>query len=392
MQGIRLSLMAKKHILHTIPSGIFRSDTTNYIGNGVIIDPLIFAREILTLQKAGIDPLRNLLVSNRAHLILPSHRLLDAALENSKGSAKIGSTVKGIGPTYTDKIARHGIRAGDLFLPQFFAKYQHLKEQHLMQIRMLDFDISAFKPDGFSYEEYEDHWMNSLNLLKEFKIIEGEYMINESLDAGKRILAEGAQGTLLDVEFGSYPFVTSSCTISAGACSGLGISPARTGKVIGVFKAYCTRVGSGPFPTELHDDTGERMRKAGNEFGSTTGRPRRCGWLDLPALKYAIMLNGVTELIMMKADVMDSFDVIKVCTGYQTEQGYSEKIPYDLSEITPVYTEKNGWKTNLTQISSESAFPANFNRYIQFIESQTGVRISAVSTGPDRTQTIFRNF
>lgn len=389
--GHTVEFDGNKYVLHTIPSGIFNKQKMNLIGNGVIIDPLIFSKEIHFLEEKGIYPASNLMISQRAHLILPTHRLLDAALENSKGKAKIGSTVKGIGPTYTDKIARHGIRIGDIFRSEFSDMCNHLRDQHLRMVEMLGFDSSTFKPEGLTIEEYEKQWIESLDILKKFKIIAAEYFINESLDAGMKVLAEGAQGTLLDVEFGSYPFVTSSNTISAGACTGLGIAPSKIGKVMGVFKAYCTRVGSGPFPTELIDDIGENMRKAGNEFGSTTGRPRRCGWLDMPALKYAIMLNGVNELIMMKADVLDNFESIKVCTGYESNGQEITHLPFDTDDLKPLYIEKPGWKISLSEINSESGFPINFSEYIQFIETETKVRIKAISTGPDRTQTVFRN-
>ena len=382
----------RKFVLHTIPSGIFHRQTLNVIGNGVIIDPFILFNEIDKLRQAGMEPEENLLVSKRAHLILPSHRLLDAALESEKGSSKIGSTLKGIGPTYTDKYGRNGLRVGNITEHSFNNRYEQLKAEHLDVVRHLGFDYSSHLLDGLNYDGYEAKWFESIQRLKGLKIIDSEIFLNESLDEGKTVLAEGAQGTMLDVDFGSYPFVTSSNTITAGVCSGLGLSPHRIGKIYGIFKAYCTRVGSGPFPTELHDSDGEKMRVGGNEFGSTTGRPRRCGWLDLPALKYSIMLNGVDSLIMMKADVLNAFPAIKICTGYQTGNSILPGFPFDLSDdqIQPFYLEMKGWNTTLDGCTTVSDIPDELAEYIKFIENEVGLPIDIVSIGPDRLQTLQR--
>lgn len=382
----------RKFVLHTIPSGIFHRNTLNVIGNGVIIDPFILFKEIDKLREAGMEPAENLLVSRRAHLILPSHRLMDAALEWKKGAAKIGSTLKGIGPTYTDKYGRNGLRVGNITEHSFNDRYEQLKSEHLEVISHLGFDHSAHLLDGLSFDSYEEKWFESIQRLKELKIIDSEVFLNESLDQGKTVLAEGAQGTMLDVDFGSYPFVTSSNTITAGVCSGLGISPHRIGKIYGIFKAYCTRVGSGPFPTELHDSVGEALRVGGNEFGSTTGRPRRCGWLDLPALKYSIMLNGVDSLIMMKADVMNPFGSINICTDYKLDDVIMPGFPFDLEDekIQPVYRGMDGWNTTLEGCISVNDIPAALADYIKFIENETGLPVDTVSTGPDRLQTLQR--
>ncbi len=372
-----------KHVLHTIPSGIFRDDKINVIGNGVVIDPVIFKKEIEGLRKIGIDITKTLLISQKAHLILPSHRILDAAQEQAKGKSKIGSTLKGIGPTYTDKISRNGLRVGDI-TRNFSEKYQSLLEKHKLMLEKL----YAFEYD---LDEYEKEWFEGIELLKTFRLVDSEHEINKYLKEDKKVLAEGAQGTLLDIDFGSYPFVTSSNTVCAGACTGLGVAPNRIGDVFGIFKAYCTRVGAGPFPTELFDEDGQKLRDNGREYGSTTGRPRRCGWLDLVALKYSIMVNGVTKLIMMKSDVMDSFETIKVCTAYQMDGEVVENFPYELNDdIEPVYTECPGWKTDMTGMTSENEFPEEFNAYINFIEEETGVPVYIVSVGPDRAQTIER--
>ncbi|MFV0590318.1 MAG: adenylosuccinate synthase [Draconibacterium sp.] len=373
-----------KHVLHTIPSGIFRENKINIIGNGVVIDPVVFKKEIESLDKIGVDISKNLYISKKAHMILPTHRILDAASEQQKGETKIGSTLKGIGPTYKDKIGRDGLRVGDL-LHNFDEKYTTRIDNH--KVMLTEF----FK---FDYEEMlnecEKDWFAGVELLKSFQIVDTEHMINDALKAGKSVLAEGAQGTLLDIDFGSYPFVTSSNTICAGACTGLGIAPQTIGKVFGIFKAYCTRVGMGPFPTELLDETGDKMRVAGHEFGSTTGRPRRCGWLDLVALKYSIMLNGVTELIMMKADVLDDFETIKVCVGYEIDGDVVEQFPFELNEtVKPVYVELPGWQTDLTNIKNQNEFPEELNNYINFIEDEVGVPVSIASVGPNREQTIF---
>jgi adenylosuccinate synthase len=382
----------KKFVLHTIPSGIFHPATLNVIGNGVIIDPVILFREIDQLSGAGINAKNNLYISLRAHLILPTHRLLDAALESEKGNAKIGSTLKGIGPTYTDKYGRNGIRVGNIHEPMFRDRYMHLKEEHMKVVAQTGFDFSSHKLDGSSFPEYEQKWFDSVEKLKSLNLVDGEHFLNSRLDSGLSVLAEGAQGTMLDVDFGSYPYVTSSNTITAGVCSGLGISPHRIGQVYGVFKAYCTRVGSGPFPTELFDADGEAMRLGGNEFGSTTGRPRRCGWLDLPAMKYAIMLNGVDRLIMMKADVLNRFPVIKVCTGYFQENKEIEGYPFDLCDenIQPGYKEMSGWNTTLDHCTRFSEIPVQFDAYVKYIEQELGLPIEILSVGPDRVQTIQR--
>ena len=382
----------RKHILHTIPSGIFHSDKINVIGNGVIIDPFIFFKEVDRLREAGIRPETNLFISRRAHLILPTHRLLDAALEGAKGVSKIGSTLKGIGPTYTDKYGRNGIRTGIIGTPAFRNMYDQLKEYHLGMIGHYRFDIAEQRIDGLTFEEYEKAWFAAIERLKEFRMIDSEYFLNKCLDEGKSVLAEGAQGSMLDVDFGSYPFVTSSSTITAGVCSGLGIAPRRIGNVYGVFKAYCTRVGSGPFPTELHDETGETLRRGGHEFGSTTGRPRRCGWIDLPALHYAIMLNGVDSLVMMKADVLSAMDAVMICTKYQTGGRKTDTLPFDLcsEDITPVYTEMKGWKTDIGAAASFDELPSELREYVQYIETAAGLPVSMISVGPDRTQTITR--
>jgi adenylosuccinate synthase len=372
-----------RHILHTIPSGIFHEEKLNLIGNGVVIDPVIFKKEIDALKDIGLKPEKNIVISKKAHLILPSHRILDAASEAAKGVTKIGSTLKGIGPTYMDKTGRNGLRIGDILLPDFKERYRFLTLKHMDILKQYDFE--------FNLEEYEKEWFTGIELIKSFKLSDSEHLINELLEQNKKILAEGAQGTLLDIDFGSYPYVTSSNTICAGACTGLGIAPNKIGEVLGIVKAYCTRVGSGPFPTELNDETGELMRKAGHEFGSTTGRPRRCGWLDLPALKYSIMLNGVTQLIITKADVLNDFDTIKVCTGYNTSKGFISHFPYILDEtIEPVYKDLKGWKTDVTQMKEIGELPQELIDYITFIENETGVPVSIISLGPDRNATVFK--
>ncbi|MEI7500149.1 MAG: adenylosuccinate synthase [Bacteroidota bacterium] len=380
----------KKFVLHTIPSGIFHPKTQNVIGNGVIIDPFILFREIDTLHDSGIQPEENLLVSRRAHLILPTHRLLDAALETEKGNSKIGSTLKGIGPTYTDKYGRNGIRVGNILDPDFKTRYEQLKNEHIAIISYHGFDYGQYLLDGLTIDTYEEKWFESIGRMKSLKIIDSELFLNTSLDQGKSVLAEGAQGTMLDVDFGSYPFVTSSNTITAGVCSGLGISPHRIGKVYGIFKAYCTRVGSGPFPTELHNAEGESMRISGNEFGSTTGRPRRCGWLDLPALKYSIMLNGVDSLIMMKADVLNTFQRIKICTDYSLGSEILQSFPFDLCDerLYPVYKEVKGWNETLDGCKEIADVPDALAEYVKFIENQVGLAVDIVSIGPDRVQTL----
>jgi adenylosuccinate synthase len=383
--GHTLEIEDFKHVLHTIPSGIFHKNKINIIGNGVVLDPVVFKAEIAGIQKYGIDLHKNLYISKKAHLILPTHRLLDAASEKAKGETKIGSTLKGIGPAYKDKIGRDGLRVGDL-LENFEEKYNHRVNAHK---DILD------KLYHFDYQEtlakWEKEWMESIEVLKSFQLVDSEHQINDLLNEDKSILAEGAQGTMLDIDFGSYPYVTSSNTICAGACTGLGIAPQKIGRVYGIFKAYCTRVGMGPFPTELHDETGQKLRSAGNEYGSTTGRPRRCGWLDLVALKYSIMIDGVTELFMMKADVLDDFDTIKICVGYEMNGEVIEKFPFELNDsVKPVYVELPGWKCDLTKLTHENEFPEEFNNYLSFIEEETSLPVTIASVGPNRAQTIIR--
>lgn len=386
--GHTIEFDGKKFVLHTIPSGIFNEKCINVIGNGVIIDAKIFKDEIDTLASNNINIRDRLLISNKAHLIIPTHRALDAANENALKKNKIGSTLKGIGPTYTDKTARRGLRIGDISSDEFKERYENLKRQHLDQIKNLNFDMSTLLLDKMPFDEYEKSWFEAIDFLKQFQFVESEYFINKSLEEGKRILAEGAQGSLLDVDFGSYPFVTSSSTIAAGACSGLGVAPSKLGKVYGIFKAYCTRVGTGPFPTELFDEVGEKLRKNGHEFGSTTGRPRRTGWLDLPALKYAVMLNGVTNLMMMKSDVMDDFDEIKVATAYNYKGEEIDFLPYDActQTMSPVLTTMKGWNQKI-----DNQIPLELNDYIEFIEKYVGVPITMVSYGPDRNEVIERH-
>jgi adenylosuccinate synthase len=374
-----------KHVLHTIPSGIFHKGSVNIIGNGVVIDPVILEKEIKALDVHDVNIHETLRISRKAHLILPTHKILDAASEAAKGKDKIGSTLKGIGPTYMDKTGRNGLRVGDIESENFKERYDRLKQKHIQLINNLNFEIQDL-------EELEAQWFSSVEKLKRFELIDSEHEINRHLKSGQKILAEGAQGSLLDIDFGSYPFVTSSNTICAGACTGLGVAPNNIGEVYGIFKAYCTRVGSGPFPTELEDATGEELRKQGHEFGATTGRPRRCGWLDLPALKYAIMLNGVTKLIMTKADVLSSFKTIKVCTHYQYHGKTIDYLPFDVvgSEIIPVYTELPGWDEDLTSMRDVSELPPNLESYIEYLERELEVPIAVVSVGPDRTQTLLR--
>jgi len=382
--GHTLEFDGIKHVLHQIPSGIFRKKTRNVIGNGVVLDPIVFKTEIEKLQKYDLDVKSNLFISKKATLIIPTHRLLDQAYEKAKGANKIGSTLKGIGPSYQDKIGRQGLRVGDILSAGFHEKFMKLAELH--------FEILKNHEFTFEWKDLEAQFLDAVSFLKEFKLIDSEYFLNQELKAGSTILAEGAQGSLLDIDFGSYPFVTSSTTVTAGACTGLGVAPSHIGEVYGIFKAYSTRVGSGPFPTELLDEDGEKMRKQGNEFGSTTGRPRRCGWIDLPALKYSIMINGVTQLLMMKADVLNVFSTIKICTKYQLANGeITEFLPYELvnDKITPVYTEIKGWSVPLSG-GSEKNIPVELSTYISFLERELKVPITLVSTGPDRVQTIHR--
>lgn len=382
--GHTLEFDGIKHVLHQIPSGIFRERTRNVIGNGVVLDPVIFKGEIEKLQKFNLNVKANLYISKKATLILPTHRLLDHAYEKAKGENKIGSTLKGIGPTYQDKIGRQGLRVGDILAENFIDRFRKLTELHFKILHEHEID--------FNWRELESQFMDAVEFIKQFNLIESEYFLNQELKSGSSILAEGAQGSLLDIDFGSYPFVTSSNTVTAGACTGLGIAPRHIGEVFGIFKAYSTRVGSGPFPTELMDDQGELMRKQGNEFGSTTGRPRRCGWIDIPSLKYSIMINGVTQLLMMKADVLSIFPVIKICTHYQLKDGsVTDILPYEFvnEKITPVYKEVKGWNSSVTGIREED-MPTELNDYIDFLEKELTVPITMISTGPDRTQTIYR--
>ena len=382
--GHTLEFDGIKHVLHTIPSGIFRENKLNIIGNGVVIDPLIFKKENDSLLKLGIDIKKNLWVSRRAHLILPTHRLLDAASETMKGKTKIGSTLKGIGPTYMDKTGRNGLRVGDIERHDFKDALQALLNKHAEL-------LSFYNHPKVSKDDLE-MWLESISTLREMTLVDSEYEINSLINSGKRILAEGAQGSLLDIDFGSYPFVTSSNTITAGACIGLGVPPAAIGKVFGVFKAYCTRVGSGPFPSELYDATGVELRKKGNEFGSTTGRPRRCGWLDLPALKYTAMINGVTSLMMMKSDVLSGFENLQVCNSYKVNGQPSMRMPFNVvNEIPePEYISFKGWQRDISKTNSFESLPSELHTYIQAIEKYTGIPLDVVSVGPDRTQTIIR--
>ena len=382
--GHTLEFDGIKHVLHQIPSGIFRPKTKNIIGNGVVLDPIVFKTEIEKLSKYNLDVKSNLFISKKATLIVPTHRLLDQAYELAKGENKIGSTLKGIGPSYQDKIGRQGLRVGDILSVNFSEKFKKLTDIH--------FEILKNHSITYNWQELEKNFFEAVSFLKEFNLVDSEYFVNKELKKGSTILAEGAQGSLLDIDFGSYPFVTSSNTVTAGACTGLGVAPCHIGEVYGIFKAYSTRVGSGPFPTELLNEEGERLRKEGNEFGSTTGRPRRCGWIDLPSLKYSIMINGVTQLLMMKADVLSIFPEIKVCTQYELSDGkISEEIPYEVvnEKIKPVYATLKGWNVPLTNLS-ENQMPAELLNYISFLEKALGVPITLVSTGPDRSQTIHR--
>jgi len=380
--GHTLEFNGKKFVLRSIPSGIFQGDKVNVIGNGVVLDPALFKAEVEALEESGHPLTDRLKISKKAHLILPTHRLLDAAYESAKGCDKIGTTGKGIGPTYTDKVSRNGVRVGDI-LHNFEEKYNTAITRHKEILSQYDFE--------YDLPELEKAWFEGIECIKRFELIDSEHYVNNALKADKKVLAEGAQGTMLDIDFGSYPFVTSSNTICAGACTGLGVSPGNIGEVFGIFKAYCTRVGSGPFPTELFDETGDSMRKIGFEFGSVTGRPRRCGWIDLVALKYAVMINGVTQLIMMKSDVMDQFETIKACVAYKIDGQEVEQFPYDLNDGSePVYIELPGWKTDMTKMQSEDEFPEEFNAYISFLEEELEVPIKIVSVGPDREQTIIR--
>ena len=383
--GHTLEFDGQKYVLRSIPSGVFQNGSLNIIGNGVVLDPVLFMQEAKELERSGIDLRKVLKISRKAHLIMPTHRLLDAAGEKAKGKAKIGTTGKGIGPTYTDKISRNGLRLGDTEL-DFEERYKRARDRHAEMLKAAEADLSQLP-------ELEKTWFEAIGYLKTFDIVDSEHLINRMLRDNKKVLCEGAQGTMLDVDFGSYPFVTSSNTVAAGACTGLGVAPRNIGDVFGIFKAYCTRVGAGPFPTELHDETGARIRDLGHEYGAVTGRERRCGWIDLVALRYAIMINGVTKLIMMKSDVLDDFATIKACTAYRINGKLTEEMPYDLDavDIEPVYEELPGWQTPMTAFRSETEFPEEFRNYIKFLETKLEVPIAIVSIGPDRTQTIVRD-
>jgi adenylosuccinate synthase len=380
--GHTLEFKGEKYVLRSIPSGIFQGNKINVIGNGVVLDPALFKEEAVALEASGHPLKERLIISKKAHLILPTHRLLDAAYEAAKKDSKVGTTGRGIGPTYTDKISRNGLRVGDI-LSNFEEKYAKAKARHERILKSLDF--------SYDLTDLEKKWFEGIEYLKQFQFVDSEHVVNNLLNEGKSILCEGAQGTMLDVDFGSYPFVTSSNTICAGACTGLGVAPNKIGDVYGIFKAYCTRVGAGPFPTELFDAAGDKIREIGHEFGAVTGRKRRCGWIDLVALKYAVMLDGVTNLIMMKSDVLDAFDTIKACVAYKINGKEVDYLPFSLEgDIEPVYAEMPGWKTDLTKMKSEDEFPEEFNNYISFLENELGVRIKIVSVGPDREQTIIR--
>ena len=380
--GHTLEFEGQKYVLRSIPSGIFQGGKKNIIGNGVVLDPVLFRQEAESLAASGHDLTKQLCISKKAHLILPTHRVLDAAYEAAKGDAKIGTTGKGIGPTYTDKVSRNGLRVGDV-LYHFEDKYAAAKKKHEAILKALNY--------RYDITELEKEWFEAIAYLKRFQLIDSEHVINNLLEEGKSVLAEGAQGTMLDVDFGSYPFVTSSNTICAGACTGLGVAPGNIGEVYGIFTAYCTRVGAGPFPTELFDETGEKLCALGHEFGAVTGRKRRCGWIDLVALKYAVMINGVSQLIMMKSDVLDSFDTIKACVAYKINGEETDEFPFDICDgVEPVYVEIPGWKTDMTQMTSEDEFPEEFNAYVSFLEEELGVPVKIVSVGPDREQTIIR--
>lgn len=380
--GHSLHFDGKNFVVRSIPSGIFREGSTNIIGSGVVLDPITLREECANVEKMNINPKEKLFISKKANLILPTHRLLDAAYEAAAGKGKIGSTLKGIGPTYTDKISRHGLRVGDILAPDFKERFEKLKARHIQLLSDLHFECDP--------EKDEAEWMSAIEFLKGFNLIDCEYFVNKWLE-NKPMLAEGAQGSMLDIDYGSYPFVTSSSTTVGGVCTGLGVAPSKIGHVYGIFKAYCTRVGSGPFPTELFDETGEKIRQVGHEFGAVTGRPRRCGWLDLMALKYTVMIDGVTDLIMMKSDCLDDFETIKVCTSYKVDGVETDQVPFDIAaKIDPVYTEFPGWKKDLTGIRKESELPQEFKNYIKFMEDYLGVPISIISLGPDREATIER--
>lgn len=379
--GHTLEFGGERYVLRSIPSGIFQGGKINIIGNGVVLDPLLFKEEAEALAAHGHDIHKQLYISKKAHLIMPTHRVLDQANEAAKGTGRIGTTGRGIGPTYTDKISRNGLRVGDL-LDDFDRKYAAAKRRHENMLRAMNY--------GYNLVDIERPWLEALEYLKGFRLIDSEHVVNEYLAEGRSVLAEGAQGTMLDIDFGSYPFVTSSNTICAGCCTGLGVAPRNIGEVYGIFKAYCTRVGSGPFPTELNDTTGNAMCERGHEFGSVTGRRRRCGWIDLVALRYAIMIDGVTQLIMMKSDVLDTFETIKACVAYRINGEETTRFPFDATGAEPIYAELPGWKTNMSHMKSEDEFPEEFNAYLTFLEEELGVPVKIVSVGPDREQTIIR--
>ncbi|MDR2682637.1 MAG: adenylosuccinate synthase [Dysgonamonadaceae bacterium] len=380
--GHTLEFEGQKYVLRSVPSGIFQGGKINIIGNGVVLDPAQFKAEIEALEASGHDLTQRLYISRKAHLILPTHRLLDAAYEAQKGSGKIGTTGKGIGPAYTDKVSRNGLRVGDME-HDFEKKYREAMARHETILQQMHY--------AYNLEGLEKEWQEGLETIRRFRLIDSDHFINNALREGKKVLAEGAQGTMLDIDFGSYPFVTSSNTICAGACTGLGVAPSKIGEVYGIFKAYCTRVGSGPFPTELTDENGRKMQALGQEYGSVTGRPRRCGWIDLVALRYAITIDGVTNLIMMKSDVLDTFDTIQVCVAYRVDGKETEDFPFDITDdVKPVYVELPGWQTDMTKMQSEDEFPEEFNAYLSFLEETLGVKIKIVSVGPDRAQTIIR--
>lgn len=385
--GHTLEFDGKKYVLRSIPSGVFQNGRTNVIGNGVVLDPVLFREEAEALAASGVDLTDVLKISRKAHLIMPTHRLLDAANEAVKGGKKIGTTGKGIGPTYTDKVSRNGLRLGDTLLPDFADRYAAARDRHISMLRSL-----GQEPDSAMLADLEKKWLEAVDYLRRYDIVDSEFYINRQLAEGKSVLCEGAQGTMLDVDFGSYPYVTSSNTVTAGACTGLGVAPGRIGDVYGIFKAYCTRVGSGPFPTELFDETGKLIRDLGHEYGAVTGRERRCGWIDLVALRYAIMINGVTKLIMMKSDVLDGFDTIKACVAYEIDGERVTDFPYTVDDerVKPVYVELPGWRTPMTGVKSEGEFPPAFRDYIAFLERELATPITIVSVGPDRTQTIER--
>jgi len=383
--GHTLVIDGEKTVLHTVPSGILQERPMNVIGNGVVIDPVTLRKEIDQLNTKGVDVSKRLLISKKAHLILPSHKMLDAASEAAKGQSKIGSTLRGISPTYMDKTGRNGLRVGDILHPEFKKLYEAIRQKHIKMLSSYDFE--------YSLAEVEQPWLEAIEFVRSLNLVDTEYYLNDMLSQGKTILAEGAQGTMLDIDFGTYPYVTSSNTVSSGACNGLGIAPNKIKEVIGIAKAYCTRVGSGPFPTELNDETGERIRKIGSEFGATTGRPRRCGWIDLPALKYGIMINGVTQIAMTKADILNDFETIEACTAYKIDNQLSKNIPFDLCgvNIEPVYEQIAGWQTDLRAFSRYNELPNAFTNYLKFVESYLGVEVSMISTGPEREKLVFKN-